>query len=206
MALTNYSELKDAVASWLKRTDLSPVLDDLIRLAELRIFREVRNQDTTGAYSTTVGSTGTTAAPSDFLGWRDVAVSNGRTTYPLDTTTPNQSLESMDYPGHTGLPRKIALSGDGTSFTYYPFPDGDYPVSGTYYKKPGTLATSVYSLFTNNPDLFLFGALAEAAPFLKDDKRVTLWEAKYQNIKDEVNNQYNRTRFSGRLQMTARGA
>lgn len=205
MAITTHAELKTAVSNWLRRSDLSSYLDDLVTLAETRIFREVRNEDTTGAYSETLlASTGTTPVPTGFLGWRDVNVSSNGNKYPLTVTTPNEALQSLDQPSYTRVPKKIAF--DGATFSYYPYPDGDYTVSGTYYKKPGTLSTAVYNLFTNNPDLFLFASLAEAAPFLKDDKRVELWEAKYQNIRNEVNKQYEKTRFSGPLQMVARGA
>lgn len=205
MALTTYSELKTSIANWLKRSDLSTYLDDLITLAETRIFREVRNEDTTGAYSETLlASTGTTNVPTGFLGWRDVNISASGRKYPLTVTTPNEALQSLDFPANTMVPKKIAF--DGTTFSFYPHPDGDYTVTGTYYRKPGTLSSAVYNLFTNNPDLFLFASLAEAAPFLKDDKRVELWEAKYQNIRNEVNKQYEKTRFGGPLQMVARGA
>ena len=203
MALTTYAELKDSISNWLKRSDLSAYLDDLITLAETRIFRDVKNQGIYATYSEAI-SNGTTTVPSGFLGWRDVRIVSGSYKWPLTVATPNQTLQSLDYPAHTRAPKYI--SNDGSTFSYYPYPDGEYTVEGTYYKKPSPLSTAVYSLFTNNPDLFLFGALAEAAPFLKDDKRVELWEAKYRQIVNDVNRQYERTRFSGPLAMTARGA
>lgn len=207
MALTTYSELKDSVSNWLKRSDLSAYLDDLISLAETRIFRDVKTKDFERPYSEEIDpSTGTTPAPSGFLQWRNVSVTANGRQLPLTVTTPNEALQALDYPSHTGIPRKIWLAGGGASFSFYPFPNSNYLVSGTCYEKPTPLSTAVYSLFTNNPDLFLFGALAEAAPFLKDDKRVELWESKYRQIVSDVNRQYERTRFGGPLVMTARGA
>ena len=207
MSISTHTELKTAISNWLKRSDLSTYLDDLVTLAEVRIFRDVRNEDTQGSYSESINtSTGGTIAPAGFLGWRNVDVNSGTFRQPLTVTTANQAMQEMDYPQRTGLPKFIWHTGSGAGFAFYPFPDSDYTVSGTYYKKPGTLSSAEYDLFTNNPDLYLFASLAEAAPFLKDDKRVELWEAKYRQIKDAVNAQYTKTRFSGPLHMTARGA
>ncbi|HET7157817.1 MAG TPA: hypothetical protein VFI62_02405, partial [Burkholderiales bacterium] len=56
-----------------------------------------------------------------------------------------------------------------------------------YYKKLAALSTAVHTLFTDNPDLYLYGALAAAHPFLKADARVALWETQYASVRDSVN-------------------
>jgi hypothetical protein len=40
----------------------------------------------------------------------------------------------------------------------------------------------VNSVFTTYPGLWLYGALLEAAPYLKDDKRIGIWEAKFAQL------------------------
>ena len=42
MALGTYTELKDAIADWLDRSDLTARIPDFIALAEARINRERR--------------------------------------------------------------------------------------------------------------------------------------------------------------------
>ncbi|MFA0813584.1 phage adaptor protein [Microbulbifer epialgicus] len=42
MTITNYGELKSAIARWLEREDLDESIPDFIGLAELRILREFR--------------------------------------------------------------------------------------------------------------------------------------------------------------------
>ena len=42
MALGTYTELKDAIADWLDRSDLTARIPDFIALAEARINRELR--------------------------------------------------------------------------------------------------------------------------------------------------------------------
>lgn len=207
MSISTHAELKTAISNWLKRSDLSTYLDDLIMLGETRIFRDVRSIEMQASYSEAIDTaSGTTTVPDGFIGWVSVNIGTTASRRPLEVTTAHQIVTEMDYPDRTGMPKMIWLRGGGATFGYYPFPDSDYSVAGTYYKKPGTLSSAVYTLFTNNPDLYLFASLAEAAPFLKDDKRVELWEAKYRQIKDAVNAQYTKTRFSGPLHMTARGA
>jgi hypothetical protein len=55
----------------------------------------------------------------------------------------------------------------------------------------------VNALFTNNPDLYLFACLAEAEIIIGRDKRVQLWEAKYQKILGLVNGVDNEESASG---------
>jgi hypothetical protein len=55
-----------------------------------------------------------------------------------------------------------------------------------YYFKPTALSSSLSSLFTAHPDLYLFACLAEAEPFIGRDTRIGIWEAKYNKIKDSV--------------------
>ena len=42
MAISNYSELKTAIASWLDRTDLTDIIPDFIALAETRHKRDFK--------------------------------------------------------------------------------------------------------------------------------------------------------------------
>lgn len=198
MSLSTYNDLKSAVANWTKRADLSSYLDDLVTLAETRILREVRTKDLEAAFSADM-SNGTIAVPSDFMGWRNAYVdSAGKPS--LVTASPDQIRQRRDVGLAAGMPSMVAQ--EGGYFIFWPTPASDYTVKGTYYARPSSLSSATYSLFTNNPDLYLFAALAETSPFLKDDKRVVLWETKYQQVRDDVMNQDKKNRFAGRLTVT----
>jgi hypothetical protein len=58
-----------------------------------------------------------------------------------------------------------------------PVPDAVYSIEMTYYAKIASLtdAATTNSMLTNNPDLYLYGALLEAEPFIMNDARVQLW-------------------------------
>ena len=49
------------------------------------------------------------------------------------------------------------------------------------------------------PDIYLYGALVESAPYLKDDARLTVWEGRLQSAITEVRILKDRERFGGKL-------
>ncbi|WNZ54789.1 hypothetical protein QT397_18160 [Microbulbifer sp. MKSA007] len=57
MAITNYGELKSAIARWLEREDLDESIPDFITLAELRILRELRGPTVSAEVNGAVGIT-----------------------------------------------------------------------------------------------------------------------------------------------------
>jgi hypothetical protein len=198
MSLSSYNDLKAAVANWTKRADLSAYLDDLVTLAEIRILREVRTKDLEANFSAVMVD-GTIAVPADFLGWRNAYI-DAPGQPPLNTASPDQIRQKYDRGINAGMPSMVAQ--EGGNFIFWPTPAGDYTVKGVYYARPSALSTSVHPFFTNNPDLYLFATLAETAPFLKDDKRVELWEAKYVQRREDVLQQDKKIRFAGRLAWT----
>jgi len=48
------------------------------------------------------------------------------------------------------------------------------------------LSTSAHGVFTANPDLYLYGSLLAAEPFLKNDKRVGMWKAMFDEAMMEL--------------------
>ena len=199
MSLTTYNELKAAVANFAHRADLSSSLDDLVTLAEKRIMREVRATEMETALSASIAAAGTLSAPSGFLGLKNAYVNTSPTTK-LTVVSLAQLLTR--YPQRTSedVPQVIAY--DAGTFHFGPFPDSTYAVKGTYYKRQGPLSSAVYDLFSNNPDLYLFASLAELEPFLKNDKRIATWEAKYQGIKNAINTEAQNIGFAGGMAVT----
>jgi len=62
-----------------------------------------------------------------------------------------------------------------------PAPDDVYTVNLLYYERPEPLSDSnQVSIITENmPDLILYATLLEAAPFMKSDERVQIWQGLY---------------------------
>ncbi len=78
----------------------------------------------------------------------------------------------------TGQPVVYTIVGDAIQFG--PTPDAVYTVSLDYYQRFAALSTTPTNwLLTNHPGVYLFGALAEGAPYLMEDERTPLWDTKY---------------------------
>src|SRR5690606_13815670 len=78
------------------------------------------------------------------------------------------------FSGTTGMPQCFTM----LNRAYYlaPAPDGEYSYTALYYLPVPPLETHSRNwLLTAAPDVCLYGALLEAAPYVRDDKRVAMW-------------------------------
>jgi hypothetical protein len=185
MALTTYSELKTAVVAWMNvpTASLSTTIDDLVTIAEARIFRETRTKDTEAVLSGTI-TAGVITVPSDYIALK----------FAYLNTTPSQVLERRnaewilsEYPIRSSAGRPKYIAREAGNFIFGPYADSGYTMGGVYYKKLAALSTTNHALFTNNPDLYLFGCLAESEILIGRDPRLAIWESKYQKILSDVN-------------------
>lgn len=174
MAITNYSELQSAVASWLDRSDLTARIPEFIALAESRIARKLRIREMeTESDVTLVAGTRTAAVPTGFREVRRVYLN----------TSPITDLEYMspqDYWGRyasTNTGKPVVFTVEGTNLVFGPIPDSGYTAKVLHYKALDALSSSAHGVFTANPDVYLYGSLVAAEPFLKNDKRVSMWKA-----------------------------
>jgi hypothetical protein len=91
-----------------------------------------------------------------------------------------------DYPLRSSSGTPVSIAREGSNFIFGPYPSTTETIGGIYYAKPTSIATSDNALFLANPDLYLFAALCEAAPYLKDDPRIVIWEAKFAQILEDI--------------------
>jgi hypothetical protein len=89
-------------------------------------------------------------------------------------------LDAVEQRTPTGRPRLHALSGE--SLRVAPAPAGATDVELTYYRKLPALSASQPSnwLLAAAPDVYLYGSLLEAAPFLMSDERLPVWSAAFE--------------------------
>lgn len=194
MSLANYADLQTAVANWLNRADLTAYIPDLITLAESRIYKDLRVSAMEANLSATI-SGGVIAIPAGYLEMKYAYV-NSSTAAPLIRKTAAWIYEYYQTRAADREPQFYAS--DQGNFIFGPYPDSTYTINGTYYQKLPALSTSSTNWFmTNHPGLFLFGTLLEAEPFLKNDNRLAIWQAKYNEIRDAIALTEKRERFSG---------
>lgn len=202
MGITNYTDLQTTIADYLGRTDLTNQIPDFIRLAEIRLRRELRiRQMLRSATTTTTGGDSTVSLPSDFLELRDLFVETNPT---RDLQYVSPSVFSRN--GRTtesGLPVFYTIL--ATELKFAPIPDASYTVQILYYAAPEYLSGSNPSndFLANAPDLLLYGSLVEAEPYLMNDARVQLWAGMFDRGMSALTAADDRSEYSGvPLQMT----
>ncbi len=200
MALSTFTELKDAVADWLDRSDLTTRIPDFIALAEARINREIRIRpmEVRSTMTTTAGNQYFNL-PGGYIQMRNIQLNTNPTT-PLEYITP-EMLDRLYGSSTTGKPRAYTLIGDEIQLA--PIPDSAYTLEMAFYEKftalgDGTSGTVTSNWLTKNaPDILLYGALMEAEPFIKNDERVAVWLNGYGNAVDKLQKADQRDRHSG---------
>ena len=200
MALSTFTELKDAIADWLDRSDLTARIPDFIALAEARINRElrIRPMEVRSTMNATVDQQYFNL-PGGYIQMRNIQLNTNPTT-PLEYITP-EMLDRLYGSSTKGKPRAYTLIGDEIQLA--PIPDSAYTLEMAFYEKftalgDGTSGTVTSNWLTKNaPDILLYGALMEAEPFIKNDERVAVWLNGYGNAIDKLQKADQRDRHSG---------
>jgi hypothetical protein len=201
MALTTYTELKSSIADWLNRSDLTTVIPDFISLAEAQIERTLRTRQmiirANASFDASYG-----AVPADFLEVKSLKLTS---TNPITPMT-YLSIDALDneiakYTAN-GRPKFFGVVGD--QFRIVPTPDANYTTELIYYAKLTKLSSSVASnwLLTANPDIYLYGALLQAAPYLQDDARIQTWATLYERALNDSQTADDRASSSGGTLLT----
>lgn len=194
MALDTYSDLQTTIADFLNREDLTTAIPLFIRLAEAQMQRDIEHwrmekRATTGLLDRY------TALPSDFV-----------KPHSLYVTGANKALVPIT---QSEMQDKRYRSGDAAGDArFYCITAGEIeiyptPTSGTiemYYigKIPALSDTNTSNwLLDEAPDVYLYGALAQTAPYLKDDQRLIVWSTLYSNAVTALNSASEDAKWGG---------
>ena len=197
MAVGTFAELKTAAANWLDRSDLTDRIPEFIAFAEARFNRvlRIRDMETVSTAISTAAGTREYSLPTGFVQMREFHLTTDPLT-PLSYITPE--MMSRIWAGSSqGKPEVFTIIADNVRLG--PNPDAVYTTSMLYYKKITALSASATTndMLTNNPDIYLYGTLLEATPFIMQDERVGLWLAAFEKAVNDVQNQDNKDRHSG---------
>ena len=196
MAINTYATLQTAVANWLDRSDLTDRIPEFISLAESTFNRvlRIRAMETTVSDTTPSGSK-EDALPTGYLQMREIHL----TTSPVGSLayiTP-EIMYRIRSGSTSAKPNSYTIVGDNILFG--PTPDGAYTYDMTYYKSFDALtdvATTNWVIL-NAPDLYLYGTLLQAEPFLMNDQRIALWERGMRQVINDLQEQDDKDRHSG---------
>jgi len=201
MALTTYTELKTSIGDWLNRSDLTTAIPDFISLAEAQVERTLRTRQmivrANASFDAQYG-----AVPADFLETKSLKLTSTNPQTPLEFL----SIDALDnkaseYTG-SGKPRFFGVVGG--QFRLVPTPDSNYTTELTYYAKLTKLSNTVTTnwLLASSPDIYLYGALLQAAPYLQDDARIQVWSSLYDRAMSELQTADDRGASSGGALLT----
>ena len=175
MALTNYQDLVTSVSDWLAAEELVPRVPDFISLAEAQFNRRLRTRDQHTRVTADAAPQFVTL-PTDFLELISVQV-NTSPPARRQKSTESQLDDLRNANESTGTPTHFAVL--GPNLELYKTPSSTTEIEITYYKKVPALTASVPTnfLMTNHPDIYLYGALTAAEPYLGNDDRLATWNA-----------------------------
>jgi len=202
MSFTSYTDLKTSVANYLGRSDLTSVIPDFIKFAELRLSRDLRTRTMlNSATAPTVAGDPKIAIPTDFNQIRDLYI-HGNPRSSLTYMSPssfNRNARADD----SGKP--VFYTMIAQEFVLAPIPDTVYTLEILYYKVPTQLSSTTASneFLANYPDALLYATLLEAEPYLINDARTATWADLYNRAIANINDSDQGSEYAGiPLQMT----
>ena len=205
MALTTYAELKASIADWLNRDDLTAAIPDFISLAEAEFQRDIRHRYMITRSQATIDSR-FSATPADWMQSVQLILETDPVE-PLEYVTNEYINKLRASSSATGKPRYYTHV--GTEIEVFPAPDNTstgYTAELVYYAKVPVLSDSNTSnwLLSLSPDIYLYGALLQSAPYLRDDERIGVWASIYQKKVEDMHVSDQRTRGQTSVTMRTR--
>lgn len=210
MSISTFAELKSSIADFLNRSDLTAVIPSFISLAEAQINRDVRHWKRTHNSTLNYDAGDKTAfMPADWVetNYADWAYTSNANimaikTYPLEYAASVVTRERLDNSDNRkARPTQFSYVGSGSanmSMALYPIPDAQGTVFINYTQKVPALSdiTTTNWLLTDAPDVYLYGSLLHAAPYLQEDNRVNVWAQLYGAAVKQLNEQSDKAKYS----------
>ena len=196
MAIGTYDELKTAVANWLDRDDLTDRIPEFIALAEARMNRVLRLRMMESKYTaSTIAAQRNYNLPGGYVQMRNFQINTSPITV-LQYVSPE--IYDRLWGGSTGgTPQFYTIIANELQLG--PIPGSVMTLEMLFYKKIAALSgtNTTEQMLTNNPDIYLYGALLEAEPFIMNDERVGLWAKGFAQAVADLQEQDNKDRHSG---------
>ena len=180
----NYTQLVAAIQSYTENQYSTTDINTFIQNAEQRIYNTVQLPDLRKNVTGNMTSGNKYfSLPSDWLSTFSLAVINANNEYTYllnkDVNFVREAFPDTDSPFY-GVPQYYAIFSD-TSMLLGPTPDANYNSELHYYYYPESIVTAGTTWLGDNFDTaLLYGALLEAAAFLKEEPdTVAMYTARY---------------------------
>lgn len=185
-AVMTYDSLVADISSYLERTDQQTLekIPTFIMLAEQVIAAEIKFLgNLTVNQSNMVQGQAVINKPARWHKTVSMNVTVGGVRQPVLLRKYEYLREYWPDPTDTDVP-KFYCDYDYTHWLVAPTPDSAYTFEVLYYERIQPLdssnQTNWFTIYA--PQALLYGSLLQAMPFLKNDERMPMWQAQYQNI------------------------
>lgn len=204
--IVDYATLQAAIGIYGKRADITANVDMLIQLAEAEIYADSTlggSEIVTSALVTSPGSD-LIALPSTYQGARSLVMTSP--SYQMKFRTPNQ-LYANWAAGAEGAPQEYTVLGRGGPLGQFqlqvrPTPTVAWVLRMVYNSQLAALSSvSSNWLLSAYPNLFLFGALRQAAAFAIEDERIQVWDSAYKQLLLKIARRQEEQLYPNGLQM-----
>jgi len=218
MALTNLGELKASIADWINREDLTSVIPEFIKIAEVRINDDHRSNVASNEVALEAGLPFALQQNPVDLGLGDILVGEVETVIVNGNVIPYVTLETYNkekkestykdgcytvregqvfYSGFAEPYEAAPTSGDDVDFRlYYNNNDSKFDLAND---------SSTTPFFLENPSAYLYAALVEASVYLRDMEGVQIYQARYDELMDKVFKAFKRSKVSGGMSVGSVG-
>ena len=192
--IIDYSSLQTAIIEYLARdqdTTLVARIPSFIQLAEAKFNRQLfvrqMEQRSVAIIDTSSSEPEFIALPADFQSMRRVRLSSVTGKPYLEFKSGAQIDEyrfaTFDV---AGQPRYFTVFGNELELA--PTPDSNYTIEMVYRQNIPPLASNgVNWLLSIAPDLYLYSALLESAPYIKEDARIQTWGLGFTTALSDLN-------------------
>ena len=183
--ITNYATLKSTIADYLNRADLTSQIETFIQFAEADLNTRLRCREQIVRAEAT-SSAEFVQLPADWLEAINLHIVGGQ--QPLRYVTLDEADIINKEQIYTAPHFYSLMNG---AIEIIPEPADDIDIEMIYYAKITALSNvnTTNWLLTKAPDVYLYGALTHAAPFLMDDQRIPVFAqiylARVQALQDE---------------------
>lgn len=192
--IVDYTSLRSAITEYLARDQdvtLIARIPTFIQLAEAKLNRQLfarqMEQRATAVVNLASGEPEFIALPAGFQSMRRIRLS-GVTGKPALEFKSGLQLDQYRFETFdvSGRPRYFTVLGDEIEIA--PTPDAAYTIEMIYRQNIPPLSDNESNwLLALAPDLYLYGALLETAPYVKEDARIQTWGLGFTTALNDLN-------------------
>lgn len=189
--ISNYTELKAAIQSWLTNSQAYARIPDFILLAEGEISADLDVQPMKLEQSVAFAAgADSVVLPANLINPEQIRVSTGRNTDVIITT--REMLQEFSLCQRDHDPTRVYGALVGRELQLFPAQIGAGTAS--FYGKCAIPALADNNptnwLLTGFPNVYLAAALREAGAYLRDEAMIAWAEGRYQQAVAKINSQY----------------